>query len=159
RSRALFFGVLTFTVFGAVTAVLWQGGRLVLANELTEGALVQFLLYTVTIAASIGALTSFYSAYQEAIGAAERVFQLLEPEPAITDPPNPTPLPTKVRGEVEFRDVTFRYRADAIATPTLEDLSLHVRPGEVVALVGPSGSGKTTIASLIPRFWDVNAGQ
>jgi subfamily B ATP-binding cassette protein MsbA len=158
RSRALFFGVLTFTVFGAVSAVLWQGGRLVLANELTAGALVQFLLYTVTIAASIGALTSFYAAFQEAVGAAERVFQLLETRPAIVDPPNPLPLPRQAQGDVEFRDVTFRYRADAANPPTLEHLSLHLHPGEVVALVGPSGSGKTTIASLLPRFWDVDDG-
>ncbi len=158
RSRALFFGMLTFTVFGAVSAVLWQGGRLVLANELTAGALVQFLLYTVTIAASIGALTSFYAAFQEAVGAAERVFQLLETQPAIADPPHPVPLPRKVLGDVEFRDVNFRYRTEDTSRQTLEDLSLHLRPGEVVALVGPSGSGKTTIASLLPRFWDVDSG-
>jgi subfamily B ATP-binding cassette protein MsbA len=159
RTRALFFGVLTFTVFGAVTAVLWQGGRLVLANELTAGALVQFLLYTVTVAASIGALTSFWAAFQEAVGAVERVFQILETDPAIADPAHPVPLPARVRGEVEFRDVRFRYRTDDLAGPaTLDHLSLHIRPGEVVALVGPSGAGKTTIASLLPRFWDVEAG-
>ena len=158
RSRALFFGMLTFTAFGAITAVMWQGGRLVLANQLTPGALVQFLLYTVTIAASIGALTSFYAAFQEAVGAAERVFQLLETAPTIADPSHPVPLPPKVQGDVEFRNVSFRYRHDDAGRPTLEDLSLHLRPGEVVALVGPSGSGKTTIASLLPRFWDVDDG-
>ncbi|MES1259411.1 MAG: ATP-binding cassette domain-containing protein, partial [Gemmatimonadota bacterium] len=124
----------------------------------TPGALMQFLMYTVTIAAAIGALTSFYAAFQEAVGAVERVFQLLEATPAIADPPNPVALPRKVSGEVEFRDVSFRYRADDTNRPTLEHLSLHLRPGEVVALVGPSGSGKTTIASLLPRFWDVADG-
>jgi ATP-binding cassette, subfamily B, bacterial MsbA len=159
RSRAAFFGVLTFTVFGAVTAVMWQGGRLVLANELTEGGLVQFLLYTVTIAASIGALTSFWAAFQEAVGAAERVFELLEMPSTIADPVHPVPLPARVAGEIEFRDVRFRYRTDDLTAPaTLDNLSLHIRPGEVVALVGPSGAGKTTIASLVPRFWDVESG-
>ncbi len=158
RSRGMFFGVLTFTAFGAVTAVMWQGGRLVLADRLTPGALVQFLLYTVTIAAAIGALTSFYAAYQEAIGAAERVFQLLETASPIADPPHPVPLPQPVRGEVEFRDVRFRYHLTGDHGPTLDHLSLHIRPGEVVALVGPSGAGKTTIASLLPRFWDVEGG-
>ncbi len=158
RSRALFFGMLTFTAFGAVTAVMWQGGRLVLAGELTPGALVSFLLYAVTIAAAIGALTSFYAAYQEAIGAVERVFELLETPPAIAEPERPVALPARVRGDVIFRDVTFRYhRADG-HPPTLEHLSLHIQPGEVVALVGPSGAGKTTIASLLPRFWDVEFG-
>ncbi len=156
-SRALFFGMLTFTVFGAVTAVMWQGGRLVLADKLTEGTLTAFLLYTITIAAAIGTLTSLYAAWQEAIGAAERVFQLLETGSSIVDPPNPVPLARPVRGEVEFRDVRFRYHL-AGNFPTLDNLSLHLHPGEVAALVGPSGAGKTTIASLLPRFWDVESG-
>jgi subfamily B ATP-binding cassette protein MsbA len=156
RSRAMFFGTLTFTAFGAVTAVMWQGGRLVLADKLTPGALVQFLLYTVTIAAAIGALTSFYAALQEATGAAARVFELLETPSPITDPLLPIRL-EKVCGEVEFRDVTFRYHKNE-GGPTLEHLSLTIRPGEVVALVGASGAGKTTIASLLPRFWDVEFG-
>ena len=158
RSRALFFGVLTFTAFGGVTFVLWQGGRLVLAGDLTAGALVSFLLYSVTIAAAIGALTSFYASYQEAIGAVERVFQWLEMPSPIADPPHPVPLPTPIRGDVEFRDVRFRYHTAKEHGPTLDQLSLHIRPGEIVALVGPSGAGKTTIASLLPRFWDVEDG-
>ncbi len=155
--RALFFRVLTLTTFGAITAVVWQGGRMVLANELTAGGLVSFMLYTVTIAAAIGALAAFFSAYQEAVGAAERVFDLLEEESPIVDPAEPVMLVRPVRGEVELRDVRFRYRVDA-AEPVLDGLSLRVAPGEVVAIVGPSGAGKTTIASLITRFWDVEAG-
>jgi ATP-binding cassette, subfamily B, bacterial MsbA len=158
RSRAMFFGMLTFTAFGAVTAVMWQVGRLVLADKLTPGALMTFLLYAVTIAAAIGALTSFYAAYQEAIGAAERVFQLLETTSPIADPVHPVPLPKPVRGDVEFRDVRFRYHTGNEHAPTLEHLSLHIRPGEIIALVGPSGAGKTTIASLLLRFWDVEGG-
>jgi subfamily B ATP-binding cassette protein MsbA len=157
-ARAMFFGTLTFTAFGGVTAVLWQGGRMVLAGELTHGTLVSFLLYTVTIAAAIGALTSVYSAYQESVGAAERVFQLLEMQSPIADPVHPVQLAMPVRGEVELRDVRFRYHETPGHAPTLDDLSLHLAPGEVVALVGPSGAGKTTIASLIPRFWDVESG-
>jgi subfamily B ATP-binding cassette protein MsbA len=118
---------------------------------------MSFLLYSINIAASIGALTSFYTAYQEAIGAADRVFGLLEGSSEIADPVAPAVLPKPVRGEVEFRDVAFRYQAGATAL-TLENLSLRMRPGEVVALVGPSGAGKTTIASLLPRFWDVEGG-
>jgi subfamily B ATP-binding cassette protein MsbA len=157
RVRATFFGVITFTTFAAVTAVLWMGGRLVLSGNLTSGEMVAFLLYTVSIAAAFGALASFFSAYQEAIGAAERVFEILETASPIADPPLPIALPHPIRGEVEFDHISFRYRTD---TPgmTIEDLSLHIAPGEVVAVVGPSGSGKTTLASLLPRFWDVQEG-
>jgi len=160
RVRALFFGAITFTTFAGVTGVLWTGGRLVLSGQLTPGEMVSFLLYTVSIAAAIGALASFFTAYQEAVGAAERVFDLLEQEPAITDPADPVALAQPVRGAVEFHDVTFRY--DAAGTghrATLEGFSLQIAPGEVVALVGPSGAGKTTVASLLPRFFDVERGE
>lgn len=157
RVRATFFGVITFTTFSAVTAVLWMGGRLVLSGNLTSGEMVAFLLYTVSIAAAFGALASFFSAYQEAIGAAERVFEILEATSPVADPPHPVPLKQPIRGNVQFDHISFRYRTD---TPgmTIEDLSLHIAPGEVVAVVGPSGSGKTTLASLLPRFWDVQEG-
>lgn len=158
RVRALFFGVITFTTFGGITAVLWEGGRMVLDGDITAGALVSFLLYTVTIAAAIGALATFFSAFSESVGAAERVFELLESTSAIADPPSPTPLAQPVRGEVEFRNVRFRYRLGEAAAVTLDDVSLRVASGEVVAIVGPSGAGKTTIASLLPRFWDVEDG-
>jgi subfamily B ATP-binding cassette protein MsbA len=159
KVRALFFGAITFTTFAGVTAVLWMGGRLVLSGDLTPGSLVSFLLYTVSIAAAIGALAAFFSAYQEAIGAAERVFELLEQESPVRDAPDAVPLPAPVRGEVVFDDVTFSYHPDIVnGGPTLAEVSFRIAPGEVVALVGPSGSGKTTIASLLPRFWDVGSG-
>lgn len=159
KVRALFFGAITFTTFAGVTAVLWMGGREVLAGALTAGDLVAFLLYTVSIAAAIGALAAFFSAYNEAIGAAERVFELLEQESPVLDAPDAIPLPLPVRGEVVFQDVTFAYHAEGTnGGPILSEVSFRIAPGEVVALVGPSGSGKTTIASLLPRFWDVGTG-
>jgi subfamily B ATP-binding cassette protein MsbA len=157
--RGVFFGVLTFTTFGGIVFVLWQGGVLVLEGKLTAGALVSFLLYTITIAAAIGALASFFSAYQEAVGAAERVFELLETRSTIADPPSPKPLPRPIRGEVAFERVSFRYGGDPDAPQTLQGIELTVAPGEVVAVVGPSGAGKTTLVSLLPRFWDVTDGR
>ena len=159
KVRGVFFGMLTFSTFAAIVFVLWQGGLLVLDGRLTAGALVGFLLYTITIAASIGALATSFTNYQEAVGAAERVFEILEMTPEIADPPTPVPLQAPVRGQVAFEAVSFRYQADASLPSTLQDINLAVAPGEVVALVGPSGGGKTTLVSLLPRFWDVDRGR
>jgi subfamily B ATP-binding cassette protein MsbA len=93
------------------------------------------------------------------VGAAERVFEILEMEPSIADPPAPVPLPTPVQGRVAFEGVSFRYQADLALPWTLDDVTLTVAPGETVALVGPSGGGKTTLVSLLPRFWDVGRGR
>ncbi|HJS48199.1 MAG TPA: ABC transporter transmembrane domain-containing protein [Gemmatimonadales bacterium] len=156
RLRGVFFAAITFATFGAVVFVLWQGGILVLEGKLTAGTLIAFLLYTVSIAAAVGALASFFSAYQESVGAAERVFELLETPPGIADPPAPAALPRPPRGGVALRGVSFRYHP---AAPfALQDVDLEVAPGETVALVGPSGAGKTTLVSLLPRFWDPSAG-
>jgi subfamily B ATP-binding cassette protein MsbA len=154
--RAVFFGVVGFIAFAGVVAVLWQGGRLVLDGALTAGGLVQFLLYAITVAAAVGSLASLFGNYQEAVGAAQRVFELLDMTPSVAEPERPARLPTPVRGDVRLEHVSFRY-ADGLPD-TLVDVSLHIAPGEVVALVGSSGAGKTTIGNLIPRFWDVSGG-
>jgi len=155
--RGVFVGVITFALFSGVAVVLWQGGRLVLAGVLTAGTLVSFLLYSVFIAAAVGALTSLFSSYQETVGAARRVFELLDTQPAIADPPDPRPLPQPVRGDVALDNVSFQYQPELPLA--LERVSLRLAPGEVVALVGPSGAGKTTLANLVPRFWDVTSGR
>jgi len=157
--RGVFFGVLTFSTFVGIVFVLWQGGLLVLDGQLTPGELVQFLLYTITIAAAIGALASFFSSYQEAVGAAERVFEILEMTPAIADVDSPVALPIPVQGQVEFERISFRYQRSPSLPWILEDIDLQCAPGEIVAVVGPSGAGKTTLVSLLPRFWDVDRGR
>jgi subfamily B ATP-binding cassette protein MsbA len=157
RIRGVFFGALTFFAFAAVVAVLWQGGRLVLLGALTAGSLVSFLLLAITVAAAVGALASLFGSYNEAVGAARRVFELLDTQPTVADAERPETLARPVRGDVVVDRVSFRYGPDL--PEVLNEVSLRIRPGEVVALVGPSGSGKTTIASLLPRFWDVGTGR
>jgi subfamily B ATP-binding cassette protein MsbA len=157
RTRALFFSVVGFVAFGAVALVLWQGGVQVLAGRLTAGALVAYLFYALFVAAAVGSLASLFGHFQEAGGAAQRTFELLDTVPAIRDPEVPRTLPSPVRGAVAFEGVSFAY-ADG-APPAVRALTLTLAPGEVVALVGRSGAGKTTIASLLPRFFDVTAGR
>ena len=155
--RALFFGIVGFVAFGGVVAVLWQGGRLVLDGVLTAGELVAFLLYAITVAGAVGSLASLFGSYQEAVGAARRTFELLASRPTVAEPDTPETLALPARGEVCFENVAFRY-GDALPM-VLHEVSFTLAPGEVLALVGPSGAGKTTIASLLPRFWDVTSGR
>jgi len=117
---------------------------------------VEFLFYAFFVAAAVGALGQLFGAYQEAIGAARRVFDLLDTKPTIADPQIRAALPKPVRGEVRLSGVTFRYGDEL--PDVLHDVSFAIAPGEIVALVGPSGAGKTTVASLVPRFWDVQQG-
>ena len=157
RMRAALFGVVGFAAFASVVAVLWQGGRLVLEGALSPGALVSFLLYAITVAAAVGSLASLFGSYQEAVGAAQRVFELLGMQPTVAEPRAPSRLTKPVRGALALEGVHFSYAPEL--PPALADVSFTMAPGEVVALVGPSGAGKTTVASLIPRFWDVTGGR
>jgi len=154
--RGVFFGSITFIGFTGVAVVLWQAGQLALAGRLSEGALVQFILLAFTVAAAFGALAQLFGQFQEAVGAAQRVFELLETKAEIADPPAPVVLPRPVRGDVRFDRVSFRYGPDL--PDVLHDVSFRIIPGEVVALVGQTGHGKTTLASLVPRFWDPTRG-
>jgi subfamily B ATP-binding cassette protein MsbA len=155
-TRGVFFGVITFVTFGGIVAVLWQGGRMVLAGDITGGQLVSFLLYAVMVAAAITSLASLWGGYQEAQGSAERVFELLAQKPTVADPSNPKPLSTGRGWPLRFDNVWFRYEEDL--PWALKEVSVEIAPGEVVALVGPSGAGKSTLAGLVPRFWDPTKG-
>jgi subfamily B ATP-binding cassette protein MsbA len=155
--RAGFFGLVGFIAFAGVVAVLWKGGELVVSGAMTAGALVSFLLYAISVAAAVGQLASLFGSYQEAIGAAQRVFELLDLKPDVAEPVSPKPLVRPVRGHVRFEHVGFRYNKEL--PDVLRDIDFEIRPGEVIALVGPSGAGKTTVANLLPRFWDVSSGR
>lgn len=155
RIRAIFNPVVFFAMFTAIGIVLWYGGRLVIAGELTPGQLVAFLVYTFSVAGAVGAFSGLFSQFQEALGASSRIFELLDEKSDLPEPANPLKLGS-VRGEVRFEHVSFGYGERGVV---LEDVSLAAQPGEVVALVGPSGAGKSTLISLIPRFYDPTAGR
>ena len=122
---------------------------------MSPGELFSLPLYIIMATGPITSLTGVYAQLQESSGAARRLFEILDTAPEITDAPGAIPLALPVRGEIEYRDVTFRYTG---GPDVLKALSLKIMPGEVVALVGPSGAGKTTMAGLVPRFYDVQSG-
>jgi subfamily B ATP-binding cassette protein MsbA len=156
-ARAGLAGAVTFSAFGAIVLVLWEGGRLVLEGALTPGTLVAFLLYAVTIAGAIMSLAGFWGNLQEAAGAAERIFELIERPPELRAPEAPAILSRPVRGEVMYEGVSFRYGPELPLV--LDGIDVEIGQGERVALVGSSGAGKSTMASLIPRFYDVENGE
>ena len=138
----------------AVTLIVWFGGYEVITGIMTAGSLVAFLTYAVNLANPVKRLSRIYGRLQRAMAAVDRVFYVFDLEEAITDKPGAKPLP-QVKGHVSVDDVTFSY--DGVHN-ALENVSLEVKPGQMIAFVGPSGAGKSTIANLIPRFYDVNNG-
>ncbi|MFZ5438861.1 MAG: ABC transporter ATP-binding protein [Myxococcota bacterium] len=156
RLSAGFFGVAFFAAFASGVLVFWYGARMVAAGALTPGSLITFLMYTMQMAMGLSALAELWTDVQRAAGAAERVFELLDREPAI--PPSGGRTLEHVAGRVAFERVGFAYpsRTD---TKVLDDFSLTLEPGEVVAVVGPSGAGKSTIASMLYRLYDPLSGR
>jgi subfamily B ATP-binding cassette protein MsbA len=155
RLTSLFQSVMTTAIFVAIGAVLWFGGREVLAGRLTPGGLISFLFYLTILTGPLGSLANIYGSFQRAAGGAARVFEVLDTPLAITDAPGASVLPP-VRGRVDVRNVWFRYSPDR--PDVLRGVDLEACPGETVAVVGPSGAGKTTLVSLLPRFYDVTSG-
>ncbi len=146
---------ISLLMYGSLILVLWVGGRAVLLGQLTPGDLIAFLLYAAMLTGPLGSFAGLYGQVQAALGATERVFELLDIQPDIVEVPGAHLLPP-VRGHVVFHDVSFDYDP---RQPVLRGVRLQARPGEVVALVGPSGVGKTTLVNLIPRFYDPSAGR
>ncbi|HLU66334.1 MAG TPA: ABC transporter transmembrane domain-containing protein [Kofleriaceae bacterium] len=155
RASALFMSATSFAGYAAAALVFWYGGRLVQAGELSAGDLTSFLVYTLLVGFSLGALADLWADFLRSLGAAERVFELLDRTPEL--PRTGGRSLDHLEGSLEIDRVEFRYptRPDV---PVLGGLSLRVAPGEVVALVGPSGAGKSTIAALLLRLYDPDAG-
>ncbi len=142
-----------FTALGLV-AVLWRGGGMVTAGEITAGTLVSFLAYASLAVEPVISLSRLYGGMRQGLGALERVLELLRVPEGVRDVPHAIDAPP-IRGDVRFRNVSFSY--DGVTT-VLQDVSLDVRAGERIAVVGSSGAGKSTLVNLIPRFYDPPAG-
>jgi ATP-binding cassette subfamily B protein len=160
RSRVLsaLAAVAIAVTFSGIGVVLWMGGREVLAGRMSGGELSAFLFYAVLVASSVGNLSELAGQVLRGAGASERLMELLTARSSVELPAVPLPLPEPPRGEVRLEAVTFAYPAHP-DLPILRDLSLHLRPGERVALVGPSGAGKTTLFQLLLRFYDPQQGR
>ncbi len=156
RVRAAFLPGLDALPQLGLVAVLAYGGHQVINHHLSLGSLVAFNVYVLMLIWPLRTLGMILAQAQRAVASAERVHEVLAAEPRIVDAPNAIALPAGP-GELDFSGVTFRYPAGA-ATPVLRGFTLRVPAGESVALVGPTGSGKTTVARLIPRFYDIDAG-
>jgi ATP-binding cassette subfamily B protein len=146
---------MTLLAFGSVSAVLWFGGRMVMAGDLTVGELATFILYTLIVAMSLSTLADLWSDFARARGAAQRVFELIDREPTVD--PGGGEMLEGVEGTVHFDDVGFAYPVRP-EIRVLDEVGLQLEPGRVVALVGPSGAGKSTVAALLLRLYDPNEG-
>jgi ATP-binding cassette subfamily B protein len=166
RLRGAFIAFIVFALFGCIVVVLWSGATLLQSGRISIGEMTRFVLYTAFVAGAMGQFADLYSQVQKAVGASQRVRELLreQPEFAVTGAGNgPASGPGSVpgvglRGEVEFRQVHFRYPA-RVEVEVLKGISFAVRPGEKIALVGPSGSGKSTLIALLLRFYDPQPGE
>ncbi|MBX7196925.1 MAG: ATP-binding cassette domain-containing protein [Sandaracinaceae bacterium] len=154
RLGAIFMTFASFLGFGAAALVLWYGGHLVLDGVMSVGELTAFLVYTILVAVSLGALTDLWTDFSKAVGAGERIFELLDRKPAMGAGGETL---GQTEGRIRFEGVSFAYptRPDA---PVLKGLSLEIEPGEIVAVVGPSGAGKSTLAALVSRLYDPTSG-
>ncbi len=156
-ARAIMTVIVMFLIFTGVVGVLWIGARDVRADQMTTGALVQFVIYAILVSGAVAALSDIWGELQRAAGATERLVELLTAQDDVVDPVAPKQIAARVAGAVRFDNVTFNYPARP-GIKALDGFDLEIKPGETVALVGPSGAGKSTVFQLLFRFFDANEG-
>ena len=155
--KAFLIAAVILIAFSAVGVILWIGGHDVLAGRLSQGELAAFVFYAAMVAAGAGTAAEVWGELQRAAGATERLAELLDTPAHIVAPPAPVPAPARSALGIDFQEICFAYPARP-EIPALERFSLHVAPGERVALVGPSGAGKSTVFALLLRFYDPQQG-
>ncbi|URM35846.1 ABC transporter ATP-binding protein [Flavobacterium anhuiense] len=157
KYRGYFASFIIFCLFGAIVAVVWYGVRLSIAGEMSVGQLISFVLYSTFVGASFGGIAELYAQIQKAIGATERVFELLDESPEkINSDLNKNQ--EKIKGNVTFKNVAFSYPTRQ-EIQVLKDVNFSAEFGQKIAIVGPSGAGKSTISSLLLRFYDITSGE
>ena len=159
RNFAIYFPTVDFLSTFAVALIIWYGGRQIVGDTVpytgaSFGMLLAFVQYTERLFQPVKAIADRYNLLLEAMASSERIFQLLDTPEDIKNPPEPV-RPDPIEGRIEFREVTFGYDPEQ---PVLTDFSLHIEPGEKVAIVGHTGAGKTTLTALLSRFYDVQTG-
>jgi len=156
--RALMTAMVIALVFGGTALVLWLGAQDVLHHKMSSGKLLQFVFLSIFTAGSVANLNETWGDVQKAAGAMSRIDELLQSDPNIKAPQDPLSLPVPARGDIVFENVTFSYpsRPEQVV---LNGFSLHIRPGETVALVGPSGAGKSTVFKLLLRYYAYSDGR
>jgi ABC-type multidrug transport system fused ATPase/permease subunit len=154
--RGYFASFIIVCLFGTIVAVVWYGVTLAIGGEITVGELFTFILYSSYVGASSGGIAELYSQMQKAIGATERVFELLDEVPEQINSDSATNI-EKIKGEVTFQNVAFSYPSRK-EIQVLKNVSFKANFGQKIAIVGPSGTGKSTIASLLLRFYDIDGG-
>lgn len=152
---AVYNPAMTYVAAVGVVLVLWVGGRQVLNGQMQVGQLVEFVLYLGLFYEPVGRLHSLNQMLQSARAAGERVFDILD-APEETGPHHSGGCSSRVCGEVRYEHVSADYGGGRLV---LRDVSLHARPGEIIALVGPTGAGKSTLVNLLPRFYELSAGR
>ena len=157
KYRGYFASFIIFCLFGAIVAVVWFGVRLSIGGEMSVGQLISFVLYSTFVGASFGGIAELYAQIQKAVGATERVFELLEEIPEKISN-NHSDSIEKIKGNVSFKNVAFSYPSRK-EIQVLKEVSFNADFGQKIAIVGPSGAGKSTIATLLLRFYDIDAGE
>jgi len=147
---SIFVPTITLLTFAMAGIVFWYGGAQVINGAMTPGDLFAFVLFAGILIGPFGSIARVVSQMKEGQGALQRVFELLDTAPEVTDSPNACAMDT-MQGAIQFSHVSFAYEPQR---PVLADLSFEVHPGEMVAIVGPTGSGKSTIVNLLHRFYD-----
>ncbi|WP_343694164.1 ABC transporter transmembrane domain-containing protein [Flavobacterium sp.] len=155
--RGYFASFIIFCLFGAIVAVVWFGVRLSISGEMSVGQLISFVLYSTFVGASFGGIAELYAQIQKAIGATERVFELLDESPEKINS-NSNKNQEKIKGNVTFSNVAFSYPTRQ-EIQVLKDVNFQAEFGQKIAIVGPSGAGKSTISSLLLRFYDITSGE